>query len=195
MLHGKPALMTHHAATREADVPRSSRPTPPEGVTRVGSTEFRSAAESARTLFAAQEAARRSRRVQRWQELATQLLRTSEGIDDEPTLFAAMYAVVRGERSAALSSEDALLLRDISLVTWARYEACGGIEQASTAVAVSDSNSPERGSPTGVVSPAPHTSGSCSPVDRPDTTPAIAAAFGHVVAQAVEQARTLEVIA
>lgn len=146
------------------------------GVTRVGSAAYRDAAKSAKALLAAQELDRLARRTRRWEELCAQLLTTSEGVHDERTLFARAYAVVRGDRTAALTPGDAALLRACSKAVWTRYERFpagtigDGMEQAATASAPSSSRSVDGGGSTAVVSVgedmAPR---SCSPEPLPAT--------------------------
>lgn len=92
------------------------------GETRRHSAPYREAVRQARQLLAAQEAARRERRERRWAELAVQLLAAqhAQGVEDvsEERLFVLAYEVVRGDRSSALSTDQATALRAVTRRVW-----------------------------------------------------------------------------
>lgn len=111
----------------------------------------------ARQLLDSQELQRQERRERRWAELAEQLLQSqhAEGVAvvSEERLYVLAYQVVRGERMAALSTAQANDLRRVTRRVWTETHgtACG-IEEAATAEAASDSNSPDGRGSTAVVS-------------------------------------------
>lgn len=158
------------------DVPRGTIPATADSVeaprfVRPGSAAYRTAAEQARAILAAQERDRRARRDARWSELAEQLLDTMRArILTEEQLFLASYAVVRGDRTAALATPDALALREVTRRVWLAqdpgesqvpgHRSGRGIEEAATAGDCSPSSGTGA---TAVVSAARHTARSSSP--------------------------------
>jgi len=138
------------------------------GVTTVRSPEYRDAAAQAKALLLSQERDRRARRDARWTELAEQLLVTMRArILTEEQLFCAAYAIVKGERTAALATPDSLALREVTRRVWLAQDPGesqvqpAGIEEAATAGDCSPSSGTGA---TVVVSEARQPARSSSPV-------------------------------
>lgn len=143
------------------DASRGTTPATTNGSTRVGSQSFRDAAAQARALLAAQDATRRERRAQRWSELAEQLLQTDRRIATEEALFVAASRVVKGERSASLTTAESMALREVTRRVWMAADpgenqtSTGRIEEATTAATPSDSDSVVGDGSTAAVNGAP----------------------------------------